>query len=86
MARHKVFYEFMENPSQGLRDPDKNWGEGELEADLAYTPETVEEWKNLSKEIKEYGNFAAVAVTRILPLEGNFQVTGDVIQGEIIAE
>lgn len=86
MAQHKIFYEFMEKPSQGLRAPDKNWGEGEVEGDLSYIPSTPEEWQNLSREIMLHGNYAAVNVTKILPLSGNFQVTEPIIQGEVIVD
>lgn len=88
MARHKIFYEFLEKPDNAFLDLDKTtpWGEGELEGDLDYIPSTPEEWKNLSREIAEYGNFHSVNVTRLLPLEGNFQVTEPTIQGEVIAD
>lgn len=90
MSKYRIFYEFMEKPGSSFRNLETStpWGEGELDGELAYIPETAEEWQNLSREVAKNGNYAAVNVTKILPLEGNFQVTdsNDVIQGEVVID
>jgi hypothetical protein len=75
MTSHRIFYEFLEKPEEFSVKTDNSfvkaetpWGKGELDGELAYVPESPEEWKNLSREIAKEYNFAAVNVTRILPL------------------
>ena len=78
MTQYRIFYEFMEKPNS-FRDLDKGtpWGQGELEGELAYIPETPEEWKNLSREIAAHHDYHTVSVTRILPLS---------IEGQLVAD
>jgi len=89
MAKYRIFYEFLEkpNPFKNL-EKEMPWGEGAIEGDLAYIPATDDEWKNLSGEVAKSMDYAAVNVTRILPLEGNFKVTdnNDIIEGELVAD
>jgi hypothetical protein len=64
------------NPFKNL-EKETPWGEGELVGELAYIPETPEEWKNLSREIMQHHDYAAVNVTKILPLS---------IEGQLVAD
>lgn len=84
MTNYRVYYEFLEKPDEFTIKADNSfvkaetpWGQGELDGELAYVPETAEEWKNLSREIAKEYNFAACNVTRILPLT---------LQGKVIAD
>ena len=82
---YRVFYEFLEKPEEFTEtgnafvksETKTPWGEGELEGELAYIPESPEEWKNLSREIALHKNLHTVNVTKILPLT---------LQGHLVAE
>lgn len=84
MTQYRIHYEFLEKPEEFSVKADNAfvkaetpWGQGELDGELAYIPESQEEWKNLSREIMAHYNYAAVNVTRILPLT---------LQGQIVAD
>jgi hypothetical protein len=84
MTTYRIFYEFLEKPEEFTVKADNSfvkaetpWGNGELDGELAYIPESQEEWKNLSREIAKEYNYAAVNVTRILPLS---------LEGKLVAD
>jgi hypothetical protein len=84
-----VVYEFLEKPSKGLRNDDKMAGEGQITGELDKLPETPEEWKNISRDIALAMDYAAVAVTHIVPLEQIEKFVNpenDLVEGEIIDE
>jgi hypothetical protein len=84
MTTYRVFYEFLEKPEEFVVKADNSfiksetpWGQGELDGELAYIPETEAEWKNLSREIAKHYNYHSVNVTRILPLSLSGQLVVD---------
>lgn len=68
-VRVNAMFSFMEKPSKGLRQDDKNWGEGQIELQLEKLPETAEEWQEVSRYIGQNGNYAAVHVDALVPLD-----------------
>lgn len=84
MTQYRISYEFLEKPEEFTVKADNAfvkaetpWGQGELDGELAYIPESLDEWKNLSREIAKEYNYAAVNVTRILPLS---------LEGKLVAD
>jgi hypothetical protein len=84
MTTYRIYYEFLEKPEEftvktesAFVKAETPWGEGEVEGELAYIPETPEEWRNLSKEIAQHHNFHTARVTRILPLSISGQLVAD---------
>ena len=90
MPTFNANYGYVLKPSNGLRSEDEKWGNGQMTLEIDKEPETKEEWDEISAFIGRQGDYIAVSVTHLVPLDAilalqNDTATGnEVLEGEIV--